>query len=72
MVRRKKFLLEPEVAELNLEDQINLFLFDYRNCSTVDGQFPSERIFSFTPKTLIVLINPKKKLQTILNTTNKA
>ncbi|XP_058445611.1 uncharacterized protein K02A2.6-like [Malaya genurostris] len=56
----KKFLLEPEVSELNLEDQINLFLFNYRNnCLTSDGHFPSEKIFSYKPKTLIDLVNPK-------------
>ena len=43
----KKFLLDPEVAELNLEDQINLFLINYRNSSTIDGQFPSEKNLLF-------------------------
>lgn len=57
----KKFLLEPEVAVLDLEDQINLFLFNFRNNNmTRDGHFPSERIFSYRPKTVLDLINPKK------------
>lgn len=58
----KKFLLEPALLELDLEDQINLFLMNYRNnCLTTDGEFPSEKIFSFNPKTIIDLINPKKQ-----------
>lgn len=57
----KKFLLDDEIAELELEDQINLFLFNYRNSAlTKDGEFPSEKIFNFMPKTLVDLINPKK------------
>lgn len=57
-------MLEPEIAELVLEDQINLFLINYRNnCLTSDGQFPSEKIFSFKPKMLIDLVNPKKSFK---------
>lgn len=54
----QKFLMEPEIMELDLEDQISLFLFNYRNNN---GHFPAERIFSYTPKTILDLINPKKE-----------
>lgn len=58
----KRFLLEPEIMELDQEGQINLFLFNYRNNNmTRDGHFPSERIFSYAPKTILDLINPKKQ-----------
>lgn len=57
----KSFLLEPEVAELDLEDQINLFLFNFRNNNlTSDGLLPSEKIFKYKPKTILDLINPRK------------
>lgn len=57
----KCFLLEPEVAILDLEDQINLFLFNFRNNNlSKDGRFPSEKIFCYKPKTVLDLINPKK------------
>lgn len=56
----KRFLMDPEISELDLEDQINLFLFNFRNNNmTKDGHFPSERIFSYKPKTALDLINPK-------------
>lgn len=58
----KKFLLEPEMLKLEMEDQLNLFLINYRNsCLTNDGEFPSEKIFSFNPKTIMDLLNPKKQ-----------
>lgn len=58
----KKFLMEPEIMELDLEDQISLFLFNYRNNNrTSDGHFPAERIFSYKPKTILDLINRKKE-----------
>lgn len=57
----KKFLLDKEVMNLQMEDQINLFLINYRNtCLTKEGSFPSEKVFNYTPKTMIDLINPKK------------
>lgn len=44
----KRFLMDPKMMELYLEDQINLFLFNFRNNNlTKDGTFPSERIFSY-------------------------
>lgn len=55
----KKFLLEPELAELRLEDQINLFLFNYRNTVSIDGTFPSEKMLAYKPKTLVDMLNPK-------------
>lgn len=60
----KKFLIDPDIAEVSLEDQLYLFLFNYRNtCLTNDEEFPSERIFSYKPKTLLDLINPKKQFK---------
>ncbi|XP_058462870.1 uncharacterized protein K02A2.6-like [Malaya genurostris] len=57
----KRFLLDQDVKDLDLEDQISFFLFNYRNCcSTLDGHFPAERIFSYAPKTLLDLLNPLK------------
>lgn len=57
----KKFLLDHAVANLQMEDQINLFLINYRNsCLTKEGSFPSEKVFNYTPKTMLDLINPKK------------
>lgn len=56
----KKYLLEPEVRNWDVEDQINYFLINYRNtCVTTDGSLPSEKIFNYKPKMLIDLINPK-------------
>lgn len=63
----KKFLLEPEFLNLELEDQINLFLINYRNNSiSADGHFPSEKVFAYIPKTLIDLLNPKKHFKKLL------
>lgn len=63
----KKFLLEPGMLELKLEDQINLFLFNYRNNNlTLEGSFPSEKVFAYTPKMLIDLVNPKKHYKQML------
>lgn len=64
----KKFLLEPGSSEMKLEDQINLFLFNYRNTASNDGSFPSEKILTYLPKTLIDLINPKKGYKCYLST----
>lgn len=56
----KKFLIDSELAHLNLEDQINLFLINYRNtCVAKDESFPAEKIFTYKPKTLVDLLNPK-------------
>ena len=57
----KTFLFDQEVRQMDTEDQINLFLINYRNsCLPKDGSFPSEKIFAYTPKILLDLINPKK------------
>ncbi|XP_058827674.1 uncharacterized protein K02A2.6-like [Topomyia yanbarensis] len=57
----KKFFLDPDVKKLDLEDQVNLFLLTHRNsCLKDHGRFPSERVFSFKPKTIIDLVNPKR------------
>lgn len=64
----KKFLLDPELMDLRLEDLINLFLFNYRNTTSKEGKFPSQKILSYSPKTLIDLINPKKDYKAFLTT----
>lgn len=64
----KKFLLDPALMELKLEDLINLFLFNYRNTASSEGDFPSEKLFSFKPKTLVDLINPKNSYKKLLST----
>lgn len=57
----KKFLIDSDLSHLSLEDQINLFLINYRNtCVTKDDSFPAEKIFTYKPKTLVDLLNPKK------------
>lgn len=63
----KKFLLDPNLSELRLEDQINLFLFNYRNTPSKEGRLPSEMVLSYVPKTLIDLINPKKNHKSFLS-----
>lgn len=56
----KKFLLDHEIRRLDTDEQISYFLFNYRNiCLENDGEFPSERLLSYKPKTLLDLINPK-------------
>ncbi|XP_055599178.1 uncharacterized protein K02A2.6-like [Uranotaenia lowii] len=56
----KKFFLDSEFTQLNLEDQINLFLFNYRNFLTRDGKSPADKILSYKPKIMLDLINPKR------------
>lgn len=56
----KKFLLDPEVNRLDTDLQISYLLLNYRNtCLEDDSHFPSERLLSYKPKTLLYLINPK-------------
>lgn len=56
----KKHLLDEKTKSLEIEDRLNLFLINYRNsCLGTEGMFPSEKIFSFKPKTLLDLINPR-------------
>lgn len=53
-------LLDPEFSHLDMEDQINLFLINYRNnCLSIEGKYPSQMIFSYKPKTILDLLNPK-------------
>ena len=60
----KKFLLDPELAGLSIENKVSYFLFGYRNTCLEDGRsFPSERLFSFKPKTLLDLIHPKNSFR---------
>lgn len=55
----KKFLLDPQMQPLDTEEKVYNFLFNYRNICLDNGQFPSERVFTFKPKTDLDLINPK-------------
>ncbi|XP_062713702.1 uncharacterized protein LOC134290556 [Aedes albopictus] len=60
----KKFLLDPDMTGLSTEDLVSYFLFGYRNTCLEDGRtFPSERLFSFKPKTLLDLIHPKNSFK---------
>lgn len=57
----KKFLLDPSTKTLDIEDRITYFLCNYRNTTSGDDEkFPSERVFSFKPKTLTDLLHPKR------------
>lgn len=63
----KKFLLDPETRNLSLQDKLDYFLFNYRNtCLTEGGDFPSERVFNYKPKTLLDLTNPNKHYKQML------
>ncbi|XP_053686465.1 uncharacterized protein K02A2.6-like [Sabethes cyaneus] len=60
----KKFLLDPEMARLSMEDMVSYFLFGYRNtCLEDNSSFPSEKLFSFKPKTLLDLIHPRNSFR---------
>ncbi|XP_039438442.1 uncharacterized protein K02A2.6-like isoform X2 [Culex pipiens pallens] len=57
----KKFLIDNKTKSLEMDEKLNLFLINYRNGSlNSEGLFPSERVFKYTPKTLLDLINPTK------------
>lgn len=62
----KKFMLDPEIRSLDVEDRITYFLMNYRNTCNSDDKFPSEKMLSFKPKTLIDLINPRKQYKNYL------
>lgn len=64
----KKFLLDPDVKDMGIEDQISYFLFNYRNTCTEDSKFPSEKLFNFRPKTILDLVNPKSSFKKHLTT----
>ena len=58
------FFLDPEIRKQDIETQIYYFLFNYRNiCLGVDGEFPSEKLLSYKPKTTLDLINPKNNFK---------
>lgn len=60
----KKFLIDPEMKKLETDLQVSYFLLNYRNtCQDDDGRFPSERLLSYKPKTLLDLINPKSNFK---------
>lgn len=56
----KKFLIDPDIRKLDTDEQISLFIMNYRNtCLGEDNKFPSERLLSYKPKVLVDLLNPK-------------
>ena len=55
----KKFMLDPDIRSLDVEDRITLFLTNYRNTCSSDNRFPSEKLLNFKPKVLIDLLHPK-------------
>lgn len=56
----KKILLEPKMKQLDVEEQINYFLLNYRNSYlTKSGTLPSEHVLSYKPKVLLDLVHPK-------------
>lgn len=60
----RKLLLDPEIRQLDIEEQISYFLFSYRNiCLDNKCQFPSERLLSHKPKTMLDLINPRSNFK---------
>ncbi|XP_062711786.1 uncharacterized protein K02A2.6-like isoform X1 [Aedes albopictus] len=64
----KKFLIDPDMKKLETDLQISYFLLNYRNTCQEDGScFPSERLLSYRPKTLLDLINPKTSFKHNLN-----
>ncbi|XP_062550143.1 uncharacterized protein K02A2.6-like [Armigeres subalbatus] len=70
----KKYMLDTKIRCLEIEDKLSLFLINYRNsCFGKEGSFPSERIFSFKPKTLLDLLNPRNSYKNNLykETTDK-
>lgn len=62
----KKYLLDPQMQALETEDKVYNFLINYRNTCLDSGDFPSERVYSFKPKTDLDLINPKSHYKTHL------
>ncbi|XP_053689881.1 uncharacterized protein K02A2.6-like [Sabethes cyaneus] len=63
----KKFLLDPEIKSLSIQDKLDYFLFGYRNtCLTEGGDFPSERVLCYKPKTLLDLTNPNKNFKKMI------
>lgn len=68
----KKFLLDPEIRKLDMDEQISYFLMNYRNiCLGSDNTFPSERLLSYKPKTTLDLINPKHSFKYNLTESNE-
>lgn len=57
----KKFLIDPDFRHLDLQDRLHYFLFNYRNsCLTATGEYPSEKVLGYKPRTLLDLVNPKR------------
>ncbi|XP_062714735.1 uncharacterized protein K02A2.6-like isoform X1 [Aedes albopictus] len=58
----KKFLLDPLTKSLDDDDRLTYFLANYRNtCSASDDRFPSEKLLSYKPKTLVDLLHPRRR-----------
>lgn len=57
----KKYLLDEKCKPLSLSRKINRFLISYRNTPcTVTNRTPSSMLYSYTPRTLVNLVNPRK------------
>lgn len=56
----KKYLLDPKSKQKSWDFKINNFLLKYRTTPTaVTGMSPANLIFSFRPKTLLDMVNPR-------------
>lgn len=67
----KKYLLDPEMRELDLKSKINFFLINYRNqIANKDGLPPSHKVLSYKPKILLDLIHPNKQYGKFLDEPN--
>lgn len=63
----KKFLLDPLIKSLDDDDRLTYFLANYRNtCSSSDERFPTEKLLSYRPKTLVDLLNPRHSYKDFL------
>ncbi|XP_065078720.1 uncharacterized protein K02A2.6-like [Ochlerotatus camptorhynchus] len=63
----KKYLLDPELRQLDLTRKINYFLINYRNqIATKEGVPPAHKVLSYRPKILLDLIHPNKQYKQFL------
>ncbi|XP_055620700.1 uncharacterized protein K02A2.6-like isoform X2 [Toxorhynchites rutilus septentrionalis] len=64
----KKYLLDPQLRQLDLNSKIIFFLINYRGqIATADGGPPSHKVLSYKPKILLDLMNPKKEYKQFLD-----
>ncbi|XP_058457000.1 uncharacterized protein K02A2.6-like [Malaya genurostris] len=67
----KKILIDPAFKNVDLQDKLNYFLFNYRNTVlSPDMVPPSEKILNYRPKTLLDLVNPTKRYKNMLSETS--